>query len=103
MTRDDIIRMAREAGFLRRQLTVYNCERIERFAELVAAAASATCIECEKSAATGWALYCVSCYAESIMRAAVEVEREACARLLDDQRFRTQSECAAAIRARSEK
>ena len=30
-------------------------------------------------------------------------EREACARLLDDQWFRTQSECAAAIRARGEK
>ena len=29
-------------------------------------------------------------------------EREACARLLDDQWFRTQSECAAAIRARGE-
>ena len=29
-------------------------------------------------------------------------EREACARLLDDQWFKTQSDCAAAIRARGE-
>lgn len=37
MNREEIIRMAREAGFLRRQLTVYNCEHLERFAALVAA------------------------------------------------------------------
>ena len=30
-------------------------------------------------------------------------EREVCARLLDDQWFKTQSECSAAIRARGEK
>jgi hypothetical protein len=34
---------------------------------------------------------------------AAAAEREACARLLDDQWFKTQSECAAAIRARGEK
>jgi len=33
----------------------------------------------------------------------VRDEREACARLLDDQWFKTQSDCAAAIRARGEK
>ncbi len=38
MTRDDIIRMAREAGFMRSQLTVYNRERIERFHALAVAA-----------------------------------------------------------------
>ena len=33
---------------------------------------------------------------------AAQAEREACARLLDDNWFKTQSECAAAIRARGE-
>jgi hypothetical protein len=65
MTRDDIIRMAREAGWKSSAQDIY--PPLERFAALVAAA-----------------------------------EREACARLLDDNWFRTQSECAAAIQARGE-
>ena len=63
MNRDDIIRMAREAGYIASPIYL----RVELFANLVAAA-----------------------------------EREACARLLDDNWFKTQSECAAAIRARGE-
>ena len=68
MNRDDIIRMAREAGFREYLIQDSLSAELERFAALVAAQ-----------------------------------EREACARLLDDQWFRpTQSECAAAIRARGE-
>jgi hypothetical protein len=63
MNRDDIIRMAREAGVL----SGYESDLFVRFAELVAAH-----------------------------------ERKACARLLDDQWFKTQSDCAAAIRAKGE-
>ena len=68
MNRDDIIRMAREAGWTEYSLLhAVESQRLERFAVLVAAH-----------------------------------EREACARLLDDQWFKTQSDCAAAIRARGE-
>ena len=63
MNREDIIRMAREAGLPLAWISEYAV----RLASLVAAH-----------------------------------EREACARLLDDQWFKTQSECAAAIRARGE-
>jgi DNA-directed RNA polymerase subunit N (RpoN/RPB10) len=40
---------------------------------------NATCGECGKSAAEGWALYCVQCYEASMVKAAVAAEREACA------------------------
>ena len=43
----------------------------------------ATCGECGKSAAEGWALYCVSCCEDSMVKAAVAEEREACARIAD--------------------
>lgn len=72
MTRDDILRMARKAGWP--SMAVDNLpgtqemSRLERFSAQVAAH-----------------------------------EREQCARVLDDQWFKTQSECAAAIRARGEK
>ena len=67
MNRDDIIRMAREAGFREYLIQDSLSAELERFAALVAAH-----------------------------------EREVCARLLDDNWFKTQSECAAAIRARGE-
>lgn len=40
---------------------------------------------------------------ELTYKTGAEEEREACARLLDDNWFKAQSECAAAIRARGEK
>ena len=63
MNRQDIIRIAQEAGLP----LAWISENAVRLAALVAAH-----------------------------------EREACARLLDDQWFKTQSDCAAAIRARDE-
>ena len=51
MTRDDIIRMAKEAGWKRVDHPAFPVlvERIERFAALVAAAERETCAEvCEK-------------------------------------------------------
>jgi hypothetical protein len=44
---------------------------------------NATCGECGKSAAEGWALYCVQCCEDSIVKAAVAEEREACARIIE--------------------
>jgi hypothetical protein len=54
----------------------------QRFAALVAAEA-AKCGECGKSAAEGWALYCVECCEDSMVKTAVAAEREACARIAD--------------------
>jgi hypothetical protein len=55
MTRDDIIRMAREAGFADTQGTVHAFYQLERFAALVAAAereaCAKVCDEQEQSAA----------------------------------------------------
>lgn len=90
MTRDDIIRMAREAGFEADESVSdvwatdgYWAEELERFARLVAAAERGKCAECGKSAAEGWALYCVKCCEDSMVKAAVAAEREACAELCD--------------------
>lgn len=71
MNRDDIIRMAKEAGFPDPTISANYFEKLERFFYVA--------------------------YAEG-----AKAEREACAKLLDDNWFRTQSECAAAIRARGE-
>ena len=62
MTQDDIIRMAREAGYgdAMADLHVF---ALERFAALVAAEV-AKCGGCGKSGAEGWALYCVRCCEE---------------------------------------
>ena len=67
MTRDEVIRMAREAGIGDITLSVWT-DTLARFAALVAAA-----------------------------------EREACLQILNDNWFKTQSDCAAAIHARGEK
>jgi microcystin degradation protein MlrC len=119
MTRDDIIRLAREAGFVRVvathedgavTTTVAPIKELERFAILVAAKerkrmdlnAIHTChAECQNP-------FCVR------VREAVEHEREQCAKLceeLENQRINSSSlsgmifgssaeECATAIRAR---
>ena len=47
MTRDDIIRMAREAGDDVEHTLPSDMDFLERFARLVAAAASETCIKIE--------------------------------------------------------
>jgi len=72
MTRDDVIRLAREAGLQTDTSGVwvddgYIENQLTRFAQAVAA-----------------------------------IEREACLKMLDDNWFKTQSDCAAAIRARGQ-
>ena len=60
-----------------------------------------TCGECGKSAAEGWALYCVQCCEDSMVKAAVAEEREACARLCEADGL-LWGDYATAIRARGE-
>ena len=83
MERDDIIRMAREAGlaqwseFAQADAFLFAMpDRIERFAALVAAEV-AKCEGCGKP----HALYCLKCCEESIVQTAVKEEREACERI----------------------
>ena len=113
MNREDIIRMAREAGFDQTGLASFTefTARIERFAALVAAA------ECERNDAYIKSLHeSVSWQAERViaclkaLEKAVLAEREACAKVCDEVGERrlhsmhkhTSSECAAAIRARGQ-
>ena len=68
---------------------------------------NATCGECGKSAAEGWALYCVQCCEDSMVKAAVAEEREACAQVCYsrcpmDGTVSVEVELARAIRARGE-
>ena len=46
MDKDDVIRMAREAGFADMQGTVHAAYQLEQFAALVAAAEREACAEC---------------------------------------------------------
>lgn len=83
MNHDDVIRLARQVadpdttdplcGGDQRDLITLNLDEMVRFAGLVAA----KCGECGKSAAEGWALYCVQCSEDSMVKAAVAEEREA--------------------------
>ena len=83
MNRDDIIRFGEQADEVADRKIKMRGEyhpdwhqvRDEAFAALVAAEA-AKCGECGKSAAKGWALYCVSCCEDSMVKAAVAEERE---------------------------
>ena len=84
MNRDDIIRMALEAGFLDRKESSHMFGQ-SRFDEEI-------CVE----------EYAVGEMVERFAALVAAHEREVCALLLDDQWFRTQSDCAAAIRARGE-
>jgi hypothetical protein len=108
MNREDIIRMAREAGFEFKDRAE---PKLERFAALVAAA------ECERNDAYIKSLHeSVSWQAERViaclkaLEKAVLAEREACAKVCDEVGERrlhlmhnhTSSECAAAIRARGQ-
>ena len=84
MNRDDIVRMAREAGlFTHREVQ----PELERFAALVAAAEREACAE----------------HYLDIMRKAIKDEREACAAICDhhDKWGAIPRQAAAAIRARS--
>jgi hypothetical protein len=104
MTRDDIIRMAREAG-----LTLgysFAWDNLERFAALVAAATR------ESVKADGWRACAVGQRETQhcgLLETAILVEREACARVCDDYAGSNSSpanfseRCAAAIRERGEK
>ena len=80
MNRDDIIRMAREAGIGWLERAEGISEFLERFAHLVAAA--------ERERIRGDSIH--SCHPECdkpvcvAMRKAVAEERESCAKLLDD-------------------
>ncbi len=72
MNRDDIIRMAREAGFVDGIVDIMGFDGFANFAALVAAA------ERKRLEATAW-----GAGKEWIARA-VEAEREACAKVCDD-------------------
>jgi hypothetical protein len=73
MTKDDIIRMAGEAGFYIDQDWIdYGFPGFERFAILVAAA------ERERLEATAWGA------SQKWIKRAIEAEREACAKVCDD-------------------
>ena len=65
MNREDIIRMAREAGLVNWEATAYANE-LERFAELLAQHEREACAEC--GADGGHALYCVACAEKFVKR-----------------------------------
>ena len=114
MTREDIIRMAQEAGFERSEyglncipgMYAYNMEIVERFAALVEQHLIASGYrKCAKGQRT--TQFC------GMLEDAVKAEREACARVCevhyDKKRvdftkdpYITTLQCAAAIRARGE-
>jgi len=96
MTRDDIIRMALEAGII---YTPNTGTMLERFAALVAAAEREAMIEqgwrqCAKGQRT--TQFC------GMVEQAVQAEREACAKVCDDlwQEDKTAYDCRETIRAR---
>lgn len=113
MTRDDIIKMAREAGAMFDHMTWVERDLapvFERFAELVAAV--------ERNKLASWMIrfglatghgdtmdqLCDALGTEiaDSIDFAVDVEREQCARLCDDMVLYTGFDCAKAIRSRSQ-
>lgn len=99
MNRDDIIRMAREAGFVDGAVDIIGFDGFANFAELVAAAERKrmeidsihTChAECQRPACAA-------------TRKAVAREREACAEMVEGMNVQHPKYMAAAIRARGEK
>ena len=93
MTRDDVIRMAREA------VRWISPENLERFAAIIEAAATE---KANERANTSWALMC-----EKMVKA----EREACAKACEEQKrgagdamtfYTATGQCAAAIRNRKD-
>ena len=103
MTRDDIIRMAREAGAVFPADGSYHCFEIpgtlERFASLVAAAEREAMIEqgwrqCAKGQRT--TQFC------GMVEQAVLAEREACAKVCEEPGWNAANWCATQIRARGQ-
>ena len=88
MTREDIIRMAREAGLVNWEATAYANE-LERFAALVASAEHKRVQQVYTDAAT------------DSVKAAIAYEREACAKLCEQDDSMRWAGAANAIRARS--
>ena len=89
MTQEDIIRMAREAGFYGQYPEAYNIVMIERFAELVAAAEREACLDAMmQSVSKG-------------IDTAIALEREACAKLCEVNQMNSWG-CAKEIRARGQ-
>ena len=93
MTQDEIIEMAREAGFEIDCCSLDWHKRITAFANLVAAKATE---EANAKANASWTLMC---------KKMVAIEREACARVCDEvgeHPSLTPQHCAESIRARGE-
>ena len=114
MTRDDVIRTAREAGFRTGNITLSSGDflpfvaplsattcivELERFAALIEAAATE---KANERANTSWALMCEKM---------VAAEREACAKVCEEQErgsgdamtfYTAAGQCAAAIRNRKD-
>lgn len=130
MNRDDIIRMAKEAGFMKHFIDPeppdWITDNCERFAKLVAAAEREACVvlergdvamerylkRIERMKAEGWRQCAIGQKTTqhcTMVEEAVAAEREACARIAETQwetpgtQRRTAERCAAAIRARGEK
>ena len=94
MNREQIIRMAREAGFHDAEADIHE-ERLERFAALVAAAERERIIEKNRPV-----IEQVNAHIKEL-EAAVAAEREACAKLMESQwDWVSKNAAAAAIRAR---
>ena len=97
MTREDIIRMAREAGSFIELVKEKDLQWLERFATLVAAA------ERESWPAEMEAMERqVNILTDALAQAKAE-EREACAKMCDEEGLLWGQRYAAAIRARNEK
>ena len=99
MTQDEIIRMARDAGWAREDIDD-EINTFERFADLVAAHEREKEIK-RVAEGHGWTQAHWTAYEESIVAA----EREACAKVCEERGFDPyiEQQCAAAIRARGDK
>ena len=91
MTQDEIIEMAREAGsFIGCATFAFTPKEVEAFAKLVAEKATE---EANARANASWTLMC---------KKMVALEREACAKVVEDSLWFTRLVVAKAIRARGE-
>ena len=103
MTKDDIIRMAREAGFRAGHIELYNSDPVP----FVAPCSATDCLpELERFAALVAATERTACarHFDVAMRNAVTAEREACAKVCNEMSGSDYlpHQCAAAIRARGD-
>ena len=74
MTRDDIIRMARESGFQEYLLRVWRAEEgVERFAALVTAAEREACAKAIEQCA--WPAWAEACDAREVFATAIRARR----------------------------